>query len=115
MLQMPVYREVSTVEPKVFFGLTWRQCLAAILMVAVCIPAYLYLWLRLDVPSSQASWVVLPFALPLAAYGWWRPRGLKPEQYLVYVIRHWTTPRTVILDGPAGMPASPAKPSMKER
>lgn len=115
MLQMPVYREVSTVEPKVFFGMTWRQCLAAGLMTTLGIPLYLLLWLKLGIPSGQANWAVMPIALPLAAYGWWRPKGLKPEKYLVYVIRHWTTPRTLLQDGPAAAPASPSKPSMKER
>ena len=35
-LQMPVYREISTIESKVFMGMSWRQCLAAIVLAVVC-------------------------------------------------------------------------------
>ena len=34
-LQMPVYRELTTIESKVFIGMSWRQCLAAVIL-AVC-------------------------------------------------------------------------------
>ena len=30
-LQMPVYRELTTIESKVFMGMSWRQCLAAVM------------------------------------------------------------------------------------
>lgn len=115
MLQMPVYREISTVEPKVFFGMSWRQCASGLVMLCTGIPVYLFVWLKLGVPSGTASYVVLPFAVPLGAYGWWRPKGLKPEIYLRYVFRHWTESRTALLDGPAHMDSTPVKPSIKER
>lgn len=35
-LQMPVYRELTTIESKVFMGMSWRQCLAAIVLAVVC-------------------------------------------------------------------------------
>ena len=35
-LQMPVYRELTTIESKVFMGMSWRQCLAAVILVIVC-------------------------------------------------------------------------------
>ena len=31
-LQMPVYRELTTIESKVFMGMSWRQCLAAVIL-----------------------------------------------------------------------------------
>ena len=40
-LQMPVYREISTIESKVFMGMSWRQCLAAIVLAVVCGGGYL--------------------------------------------------------------------------
>ena len=33
-LQMPVYRELTTIESKVFMGMSWRQCLAAVILAA---------------------------------------------------------------------------------
>lgn len=35
-LQMPVYRELTTIESKVFMGMSWRQCLAAVILAGVC-------------------------------------------------------------------------------
>lgn len=35
-LQMPVYRELTTIESKVFMGMSWRQCLAAVILAVVC-------------------------------------------------------------------------------
>lgn len=37
-LQMPVYRELTTIESKVFMGMSWRQCLAAVILAVAKIP-----------------------------------------------------------------------------
>jgi len=44
-LQMPVYRELTTIESKVFMGMSWRQCLAAVILAVVCGGGYIGLWL----------------------------------------------------------------------
>ena len=50
-----------------------------------------------------------------AAWGWMRPKGLKPEAYAVYVWRHYTQREIYLLDGPARPARAPAKPTVKER
>lgn len=54
-LQMPVYRELTTIESKVFMGMSWRQCLAAVILAIVCGGGYLGLWFGLGMDPSSIS------------------------------------------------------------
>lgn len=59
---------------------------------------------------TSANAVCLPFAL----WGWWRPKGLKPERYLGYMLRQRFGPRVYLLE--SYVPARfPGKPSLKEK
>lgn len=101
-LQMPVYREISAIESKVFLGMSWRQLLAAVLLAVVGGGTFFPLWLLAGWPTSAAMYVVFPPCVPIAMWGWWRPKGLKPEKYLKYVARHMLGRNLWFLDGPAG-------------
>ena len=59
-LQMPVYRELTTIESKVFMGMSWRQCLAAVILVIVCGGGYVGLWLGLGVDPEPRHVPDLP-------------------------------------------------------
>ena len=87
-LQMPVYRELTTIESKVFMGMSWRQCLAAVILAIVCGGGYVGLWLGL---------------------------GVMPEKYLKYILRHYTQREVYLLDGPGRPCRTGAKPTIKER
>ena len=93
-LQMPVYRELTTIESKVFMGMSWRQCLAAVIL---------------------AMYLIFPPGLPVALWGWVRPKGLMPEKYLKYILRHYTQREVYLLDGPGRPYRTGAKPTIKER
>lgn len=55
-LQMPVYRELTTIESKVFMGMSWRQCLAAVILAVVCGGGYIGLWFGLGMdPTSPCT------------------------------------------------------------
>lgn len=108
---MPAYRELSTIESKVFMGLSWRQLLAA-----VCGGGYLGLWLGLGLDPNLTMYLVFIPGMPIAAWGWLRPKGLKPGQYLRYVWRHYATHEVYLLDGnPTQAWRTKAKPTIKER
>lgn len=47
--------------------------------------------------------------------GWARPKGLMPEKYLKYILRHYTQREVYLLDGPGGPYRTGAKPTIKER
>lgn len=114
-LQMPVYREISTIESKVFLGMSWRQLGAAVLLAVVCGGGFAGLVLGLRMSTNAAMYLVFIPGLPIAAWGWVRPKGLKPERYLKYVWRHYTSREIYTLDGPGRRVTAPAKPTVKER
>ena len=58
-LQMPVYRELTTIESKVFMGMSWRQCLAAVILAIVCGGGYVGLWLGLGMDPNLAMYLIL--------------------------------------------------------
>lgn len=84
-LQMPVYRELTAIESKVFMGLSWRQLGAAVLLALVCGGGYAGLVFGLGMDYNAAMYLVFIPGVPTAAWGWMRPKGLKPEAYAVYV------------------------------
>lgn len=114
-LQMPVYREISTIESKVFMGLSWRQLLAAVVLAVVCGGGYTALWLLAGIDPNAAMYIVFVPGVPIAMWGWWRPMGLPPEHYLKYVWRHYTGRNIYLLDGPARGVRTRPSPSLKER
>ena len=114
-LQMPVYRELKTIESKVFMGMSWCKLAAAAALAVVCGGGYLGLWLVLKVDPNAAMYAIFVPGVPIAAWGWWRPKGLVPEKYLVYVLRHCTQNEVYTLDGPGRPYRTGAKPTIKER
>lgn len=114
-LQMPVYRELTTIESKVFMGMSWRQCLAAVILAVVCGGGYIGLWFGLGMDPNLAMYLIFPPGLPVAIWGWVRPKGLMPEKYLKYILRHYTQREVYLLDGPGRPYRTGAKPTIKER
>ncbi|MBB6335780.1 PrgI family protein [Schaalia hyovaginalis] len=119
-LEMKVYREVRAYEAHVMFGLSWRQLGA----LAVGIPlaggifgglAYALhqggaTW---EEATNVAMWVIFPILIPVAAWGWWRPKGLKPEKFFGYLIRHYLTGKVITYDDiyrPANTRTAEAQP-----
>lgn len=115
MLMMPVFREISTVEPKVWLHMTWRQLLSLTLMAVLCGGSYVALWLLAGWDPNVIMYLEFPLMVPLAAYGWWRPMGLMPEKYMHYMWRHLSGQHLWLMDGPARRFRRSHKPSMKER
>ena len=98
MLQMRVYKEIANVEAKVMWGLGWRQLAAAACMLVL----------------GGGSYLLFVVCLPFALWGWWRPKGLKPERYLGYMLRQRFGPKVYPLE--PHVPARfPGKPSLKEK
>lgn len=112
-LQMRVYKEVSNIEAKVMLNLSWRQMLAAALMGVIGGgEAFLFFWV-LEQPDL-GTYLLFAVCVPVAAWGWWRPKGLKPERYMAYVLRHAMGPSVYLRDG---RPSGPrvGRPSVNER
>lgn len=117
-LEIKVYPDLHDYEPKPMFGLKWRQLGA----LAIGVPLVLTIFFGVtviyvlangfeyagimqlvdpDVATEQliqsGTTLAMIFAMvtfiPFAIYGWLRPKGLKPEQYIPYWFTYLTTPK----------------------
>ena len=104
-LEMKVYREVRAYEAKVMFGLSWRQLGA--LAVGIPLAGGLFAGIAYalhqtgqswDDATDAAMWVIFPILIPVAAWGWWRPKGLKPERFIGYLIRYYLFRKVITYD-----------------
>lgn len=118
-LEMKVYKEIAAYEPKPMFGRTWRQIAALAFMTVVgggIFAAFTFglmaLGQTLEEATTWAMYAIFPVLVPAAAWGWWRPKGLKPEQFLGYFFRFHLMRKSIRYDdtfrtepgSPAGQP-----------
>lgn len=84
-LEVRVYREVTDIDAKVIWGLTWRQCVVAAVGVVLMlgIGAGLFFLGRLQ----ALPYVITPVMLPLVLWGWAKPMGMRFEKWLPYAVR----------------------------
>lgn len=104
-LEMKVYKEIAGYEAKAMFGRTWRQLAALAIMLVLgggVFAGVTFLLLDLGQTSDQATtaamYVMFPILIPAAAWGWWRPKGLKPEQFLSFLLRYRLMKRHIRYD-----------------
>lgn len=82
-LEVKVYREVTQYQPKVIFGMSWRQF--AIAALGLPILALIYAGFYMAGLDDVGSPVVFLLGVPAAALGWVRPMGVPFEKYFGYM------------------------------
>ena len=85
-LEVPVFGEITKYQPKVLFGLSWRQL--AVVGVAIPVLGGLYAALYMAGLDDLGVVVVCLLAIPAALIGWVRPMGVKFEKYVGYWWAH---------------------------
>lgn len=102
-LEMKVFKEIGSYEPKPMFGLTWRQLAAVTVMGTLGggLFAAGTMWALAagadtSTATSAAMWLIWPVLLPAAVWGWWRPQGLKPEKFLSFALREAVMVKEVV-------------------
>lgn len=99
-LEIRVYKELESTESKVMWGMSWRQMAAAAMMIGVTGLAWLLFWHLLHAPEL-GQYVVFAANMPLAVWGWARPKGLKPEVWIIYASRQKFGQHRYLIDGQA--------------
>lgn len=94
-LEMKVHKEIAGYEAKAMFGRTWRQLGALAIMIVLGGGLFTGITLGLlsfgqsvEQATNTAMYAIFPVLIPAAAWGWWRPKGLKPEQFLGFFLRY---------------------------
>lgn len=109
-LEMKVYSEIRAYEAKVIGALSWRQLACVVIAVPLIALATVALWHRAQWAITYVDFAIF---LPFAVWGWWRPKGLKPEVYLPYIYdRHFSRK---VLTYDVNHPAAPEGPSSQQR
>lgn len=83
-LEVRINKEVRDYQESLFFGLTLRQFIFALLAVAVAVG--IYFGLR-PVLGSEVGWVCILAAFPFALGGFFQYNGMDLEQFLLAVFR----------------------------
>ena len=83
-LEVRINKEVRDYQESLFFGLTLRQFIFALLAVAVAVG--IYFGLR-PVLGSEVGWVCVLAAFPFAICGFFTYNGMTFERFLIAVIR----------------------------
>lgn len=93
-LEMRVYAELTEIDPKILWGLTGRQLVAAAVGLVVTGGVGAWAWV-----SGQTRWtsvIVTVLVVPVAAWAWLRPMGLRLEVWGRLVWRYWSRPRRLL-------------------
>lgn len=84
-IEVRINKEVRDYQESLFFGLSLRQFLFALLAVLVAVG--LYLGLRGIVGTGEIGWVCILAAFPFALCGFFTYNGMTFERFLLAVIR----------------------------
>ena len=79
-MEVKIPKEVRQHRETIFFGLSLRQFLCAVLAVAVAAGSYLLL--GKVAPKDTAGWLCILLAAPFAIAGFFRYNGMTLEQFL---------------------------------
>jgi len=84
-MEVRINKEVRDYQESIFFGLSLRQLLFALLAVLVAVGVYF--GLRDIVGSGEIGWVCVLAAFPFALGGFFTYNGMTFERFLLAVIR----------------------------
>lgn len=84
-MEVRINKEVRDYQESLFFGLSLRQFVFALLAVAVAVGVYF--GLRSMVGNADVGWLCVLAAFPFAICGFFTYNGMTFEQFLAAVIR----------------------------
>lgn len=94
-MEVRINKEVRNYQESLFFGLSLRQFLFALLAVAVAVVVYFFL--RPVLGNGEIGWVCVLAAFPFALGGFFQYNGMNLEQFLSAFIRsEFLTPKRLV-------------------
>ena len=98
-MEVKVNREIRDYTESVFFGMSLRQCIFAVLAVAAAVG--LYFALKPYLGLETLSWVCILGAAPFAVVGFIKWHGMTAEQFI------WAWVKSVVLTPKRLLPQHP--------
>ena len=96
-MEVRINKEVRNYQESLFFGLSLRQLLFALLAVAVAVGVYF--GLRPVLGNGEIGWVCVPAAFPFALGGFSQYNGMTLERFLLAYIRsEFLFPRRLVFE-----------------
>ena len=94
-MEVRINKEVRNYQESLFFGLSLRQLLFALLAVAVAVGVYF--GLRPVLGTGEIGWVCVLAAFPFALGGFFQYNGMTLERFLLAYIRsEFLLPRRLV-------------------
>ncbi len=94
-MEVRINKEVRNYQESLFFGLTLRQFLFAVLAVAVAVGAYF--GLRSALGNGEVGWVCVLAAFPFALGGFFQYNEMNLEQFVWAFLRsEFLTPKRLV-------------------
>ena len=94
-MEVRINKEVRNYQESLFFGLSLRQLLFALLAVAVAVGVYF--GLRPVLGNEEIGWVCVLAAFPFALGGFFQYNGMTLERFLLAYIRsEFQLPRRLV-------------------
>lgn len=88
MLSLPIQKDIAEYEPKIIGKLTKRTLACTACAIGAALLTAFYLNAVICVEIDDWGWLVVAAALPFWAVGFWRPDGMKVEEWLPLWIKH---------------------------
>lgn len=85
MIEVKIPKEVRQHKETIFFGLSSRQFICAVLAVAIAV--FVYLFASQVIGKQTASWLCILAAAPVAVAGFFSYNSLTLEQFLWAVVK----------------------------
>ena len=94
-MEVRINKEVRNYQESLFFGLSLRQLLFALLAIAVAVGVYF--GLRPVLGDGEIGWVCILAAFPFALGGFFQCNGMTLEQFLLAFFRsEFLTPKRLV-------------------
>ena len=92
MIEIKIPKEITEYKEKFLFGLTIRQCVSAVVALAICVP--LYIFGKDYLGDDLVGWLVILIAVPIFGFGFFKYDGMPFEMFIAMLYRQkWVEPQ----------------------
>ena len=86
MLETKVPKDIRVYKTKLVGGLTFRQFICVVLMILLDLFLYNVILKQAGISIENIIFLLIFMDVPIAAFGWMEPMGMKMEVYLRKVV-----------------------------